>query len=474
MGGSHAKIMRELADIVGPENVSDEAYAIIPYLTDMTPEPEGKAEYVVMPKSVCEIQKIVKLANREGIPITPFSAGTNVGGLSIPRKGGIVLDLRRMNKIIRIDEDSMIAIVEPGVTFGQLSKEIERLGFRYPIPAGPHNASVVCNALLEGHGNLSVLCGAQSDNIVGLEVVLPDGELIRLGSCALSPYWFSRYPLPDLMGLFIGWQGTTGIVTKMGIKLMPKREHIDLIVLEHMDIDSFGDFAIELSRTRAFDACVSYTWAMQMAAKFIPKEPLPAKGRDEGDMYTYITITGLDEEELELRRRIVGRVCKKYEEKGLLRAFVISEEEKKAILTLPSRKGWVGWSTRRGGGLTWIGTYSPLSLWPTGIKGMMQIEEKYGLDPMVITRVIDFGHYGMLRAIIPYDKEDPDEVKRCRNAMVELAEYALKLGAIIYKPPSWAAEMMWGKADPGFVKLMKLIKRAIDPKGIMNPGRLGL
>jgi glycolate oxidase len=200
-----------------------------------------------MPKDVEEIRRIILLAKREKIPVTPFVYGTNVGGLSIPAEGSILVDLRRMNRIVSIDDDGMVAVVEPRVTQSQLKKELDKRGLYYPYTAGPHCGSVMCSALLEGVGNLSLITGNQADNITGLEVVLPTGELVKVGSCTISPYWFAAFPLPDLRGLFVGWQGTTGIVTKIGLKLIPKRPAVDLVTLKHFNYNDIGPLLSDLA-----------------------------------------------------------------------------------------------------------------------------------------------------------------------------------------------------------------------------------
>ncbi|MFX0140527.1 MAG: FAD-binding oxidoreductase, partial [Candidatus Hodarchaeota archaeon] len=172
-------LINELQKIVGEEWVTDRPEELIIYSKDMTENEPSKPEVVVMPKTTEEVQKIVKLANEKKIPITPYVAGANVGGLAIPTKGGILIDLKRMDQILEVDESNMYAIVEPGVTFGHLKKLLEDdyPQLRYSYPMAPPFTSVVCNALLSGLGNLSYRYGSMSDMVSGLEVVLPTGEI---------------------------------------------------------------------------------------------------------------------------------------------------------------------------------------------------------------------------------------------------------------------------------------------------------
>jgi len=189
-----------LEDIVGSDNVSNEPQALQCYSCDSTTNLPSLPDYAVIATTVEQIQRLVRLANRERIPITPVVGMSNTGGLTIPVEGGIILDLHKMNRIIEINEDIGYAIVEPGVTIGQIDVELKKRGYWVSLPVGPPgSAGLLPGYILHGYGHLGGKFGINSEQITGMEVVLPDGELVRLGGCAVSPYWFHRTPLPDLM-----------------------------------------------------------------------------------------------------------------------------------------------------------------------------------------------------------------------------------------------------------------------------------
>ncbi|MFX1495625.1 MAG: FAD-binding oxidoreductase, partial [Promethearchaeota archaeon] len=218
------KIMTKLEEIVGKEFASNKPEDLYIYSQDPGASEPRPVNFVVMPKRVEEVQKIVKLANREKIPLVPMGGGLTLSGLVIPIKGGIVIDMKRMDKIIEINELSRYALIEPGVTTGQLLAHLKEY---YPdlqpaIPDAPPSATVTGNALIHGSGYLSQKYGNHGNMINGLEVVLPNGEICKLGSCAVSDYWFTRGPIPDLIGLFISSFGTMGIITKLSYRLFPK------------------------------------------------------------------------------------------------------------------------------------------------------------------------------------------------------------------------------------------------------------
>ena len=216
----------ELVAIVGAEHVVTSTDGVRPYLADITEHRPGRADVVVRPASSDEVVAVVAAAAISGTPITPIVAGYNVAGIAIPRDGGIVLDLGRLTGI-EVDRDAMVVIVEPGVTFEQLKAHLDRecpeLVYTYPF--APPFTSVMANALLDGLNNLSMRHGAMGKWITGVEAVLADGTVVRTGSGAVVDSWFGRAPLPDLTGLFVSTQGTTGIVLRAGLALVPRPAH---------------------------------------------------------------------------------------------------------------------------------------------------------------------------------------------------------------------------------------------------------
>src|SRR5438552_10270270 len=213
-----------LVAIVGAEHVDP---TVDDYLTDVTENPAGKADFVVRPGTADEVQAVMRLAHERSVAVTPIVAGYNVAGIAIPRAGGLVLDLTRMDRIVEIDHDAMYVVVEPGVTFGQLKAHLDEHApeLVYTYPFAPPFTSVMANALLDGLNNLSMRHGAMGKWVNGVEAVLPDGEVVRTGSGGVVDSWFSRSPLPDLSGLFVSTQGTTGIVTRISLQLQPEPPH---------------------------------------------------------------------------------------------------------------------------------------------------------------------------------------------------------------------------------------------------------
>ncbi|MEW6264081.1 MAG: FAD-binding oxidoreductase [Thermodesulfobacteriota bacterium] len=226
-----ARLLEALIDLVGRENVSNEPVDLIPYLRDSYAILMGRniplPDFVVLPETAEQVQVLVKLANDHTMPVYPRSFGVNIAGSALPYRGGLILDLKRMNRILEINEDTMTATIEPGVTWAKLRREARKKHLDIIPIGGPYQTSPVGNFLLTNITPYSTKYPA--DRAVTLEVVLPDGRFLRTGSQAapfghkLNPYFRYAYG-PDLTGLFRGSLGNLGVVTKMVIRLRPLAE----------------------------------------------------------------------------------------------------------------------------------------------------------------------------------------------------------------------------------------------------------
>jgi glycolate oxidase len=409
---NNEKILKNLIDIVGKENVFFDGEIKQKYSFDMTENEPHQPDFVVMPKNLNEIINIVFLANKEKFPITPMVAGTNLGGLTIPVEGGIILDLKRMNKIIDVNENEMYAIIEPGVTFGDMKNFLDEnhkdLIFGYPL--SPPHTSVVCNCLLDGLSNLSNKYGVMSDWINGIEVVLPNGDKMMCGSCALSKYWFSRAPMPDLTGLFISWQGTTGIVTKMAVQLWPKPKYRKRMFLLSYDIDTTYNIIRKFSRTGIFDDIGGLSWPTAKMLLGVKKPK--TKDPNEPEFFIYLDISSDTKAEMKLKQDFIKNFLKKTKiEKPLDVELLIKLNPEFAKLSeFPTTLNFL--LDHGGGGLTWIGSYGPTNVWKEAVRCGFKIMSKNDFPPLVVTRPMRGGHFGVLRFIMIFDKTNKEELER--------------------------------------------------------------
>lgn len=465
------KIHRRLVRILGKKRAVSDPDILRKYSEDMTEVPASLPDIVVMPRTAQEIQRIVRLAAASRIPVTPIVAGTNLGGLAIPVKGGIVMDLRGMDRVLEVNREEMYALIEPGVTFAKLK---EHLGSHAPdltigYPLSPPDVSILCNCLLDGLGNLSLRYGAMGDWINGIEAVLPSGEFIRTGSGALSPVWFSRAPLPDLTGLFLNWQGSTGIVTKLAVQLWPAPPHRKRSFFFFYRAEHGLSLLRRMARLRFADDLGGLTWP---AAKMLLGVRRPGRrDPDEPEFFLYSDISGNEREEIRYKEKTLKNAILPYrkEIEGPLdvKDLVRFDSQLARFADFPMTLDFL----LDEGGLTWVGSYGPCSRWEQGLRKGEKIFAEHGLPPLAVLRPMKGGHFGVLRFITVFNKKDPKEVARARRVNERLCDMVLDLGFIPYKAPSWAVKKFRRRLDRGYTGLLKAIKTTLDPLGIMNPGR---
>lgn len=447
------EILSNLEVIVGKEFASNKAEDLYIYSQDPGASEPRPTDFVVMPSSVEEIQKIVKLANKEKIPLIPMGGGLTLSGLVIPIKGGIVIDLKRMDQILEINELSRYALIEPGVTTGKL---LSYLNEHYPdlqpaIPDAPPSATVVGNALIHGSGYLSQKYGNHGDMINGIEVVLPNGEICKLGSCSISDYWFSRGPIPDLVGLFISSFGTMGIVTKLSYKLYPKPKMRDVVFGICRDPNNIPNLVSKITYTDlAEDFLLSKTDKPDYVKDFI---------------LVMVFITGDSEEELASKSKMIKRL---YRKNGA-QYMKMPERTIKGLLIKPQFAAAAA-DFRKGGGFEYVGSFMPLEKIPEASKRAAEISKKYGIITTQAFRIIGKGHCVMFAPTYAFNRADPLDMKNARDALDETNKLVLELGGIPWKTELAGQKLVVEKMDPNYKNLLKTIRNVLDPNGIMNPG----
>jgi len=470
-----------LIELLGNNNVLDDKVSLGAYSEDYTEARPSQPDLIAFPTNAEQVQRIVLKANEKRIPLTPRVYGTNVGGLTIPTRGGIVLDLSKMNKVLEVNIDDMYAVIEPGVT-QQIIKDY-LVSHDIPLTLGyslaPPNTSIFANALLGGLTNRSLKYGDQSEWISGLEVVLPDGTLMKTGSWAMSnTYPFGLVPFPDLTGLFTAWQGTTGIAVKMAFQLWPMHPLNRRLFILGYSASGVYDTVRKLCKKEICDDIGALSWPagkMMMGVK--KPNPVPSEG--EPTFFLYVDLTAEIPEEMKLKEKILNRVLNEARKNGA------KFEEPLDVQTLlkvnPAMGKFADFPTdlefltnHGGGGLTWIGTYGPLSKFTEAADKGIEIMTRHGFPPMIVSRPMRGGHFGVLRFISIFDKKDDSEVEKVKALNHELLSMLADRGFIMYKTPVWAWRELSPRLDPGMLAMMKKIKGLLDPNGIMNPGRMDL
>jgi len=452
-------IYEALVEIVGKDYVSNQKEERYFYGRDPGLMKPHEPDYVVMPRTTEEIQEIVRLANKEKTPVVPKGAGLSLTGLVIPQQGGIVLDMKRMERILEVNEKARYVIVEGGTTHGVLKSYLQKHypSLRHSMPDSPPIATVVANAVIHGQGRLTQQRGFNSDMVSGLEVVLPTGEICRIGSCSVSPYWFSKGPpLPDLTGLFLGWFGTTGIITKLGLKLYPCKKIRDVMLFLTDRAELVPDIMLKLGHTEMMEDIVVST------------QPIPL--RFKGNFFILVFMTGDSDEEIEFKRKMAWDTLWEYFDSRDGGFVSITPDMKTPMMAMPSKDTTRFADVRKGGGFEYSGPIAPVEKYPDFVKKLEELASNYNLSYASAARVIDGGHCMMFSFSYTFNRADPDEMERAKKALDEAAEFSLDQGGVIWKPNIDEQKMMMARMDPNTLGLMGKIKELLDPNGIMNPG----
>jgi glycolate oxidase len=484
---SKEKVLEELIKICGKEYVSDKPHDLYPYSYDMTEVEGHMPDFVVIPETVEEIVQLNKFCDANKIPIVPYATGNNVAGLTIPQHGGIMCDMgKRMKKIIKVHDSAMYAILEPGVTFGQLRKYLDKNhpDLKYTYPFAPPYASVAMNALMAGETNITSN-GTTADWINGLEVVLNNGDVVRTGSCFISKEfkddnWFYRQSIPDLTGLFICWQGLTGIVTKCAVKLVPKREFNTAFGIVLYDSEVCTDLLKKLGRTECCDDLVIVNLELLKALlnhyyRSVENQFKAQKYEDEPDWALYFTISGQTKEILDAKVKYIKEFVEEAKEKSD-RVFMANLFTFQAffgeliglLFELPKFiQSFYYWNS-----ITWIGSYANQDNFPTLMDEAIKLYRKYDMEPLIYLKGMNNGHYGLYRVITRFNKNK--ELETVKKLNEEILELMLDYDCVPDKTPAWITDRLREKGDPNWFKLLERIKKAMDPNGIFNPGKWGL
>jgi glycolate oxidase len=469
-----------LLDLLGAQGVLSEPDDLGPYSEDYTEIPGTMPGLVARVTTAEQVRAIVGEAHRQTVPLTPRVAGTNVGGLALPSQGGVVLDLTEMNAIVEINNDDMYAVLEPGVTQQQLKDELARreLPLTTGYSLGPPHSSVAVNALLAGLTNRSLKYGDQSAWISGLEVVLADGSLMRTGSWALADQPFGRVPFPDLTGLFVGWQATTGIVTKVAFQLWPQHPLTRRLFVLSYSLPATYHMMRNLCRREVCEDIGGLSWpAGKMMLGVSRPAPTPQPG--EPVFLLYVDLAAETEAEMSAKSDLLDALLAQIDGEGTLfeRPMTLDtlldlNPQLSVFAEFPTELEFL--TNHGGGGLSWVGTYGPLSRFePAALEGM-KLMQLHGFPPLIVSRPMRGGHFGVLRFITTFDKQNPAEVSAVQDLNQELLQVVTRHGFVMYKTPAWAWQEYESRIDSAMLRLMKQIKKLMDPRGILNPGKLGL
>ena len=453
-------VKKALMEIVGPDNYTEQLIDLISYAHDASFY-ENRPDCAVWPENTGQISQILALANQEEIPVVPRGAGTGLCGLAVPVKGGIVLDLGRMNRIISIEVPDRLVVVQPGVVYAKLQEALKAVGFFFPPdPASGQMCTIGGNVATNAGGLMAAKYGVTRDYVLGLEVVLADGEVMRTGGRTIKTS--SGYDLPRLI---VGSEGTLGVVTEITLKISPLPEQKTTAMVLFNRLEDAGAAITQLMHSGVIPAALEFlgdeTIDLIRENSDVDLPPAEAILLVETHGHTKVDVDYQME-----------RAAKVFRDCGAFDVSIAKSEEEALRF----------WAVRKSlGGM--LGAVSPngyaedltvpMSRITDYLHGVKEVAARHGL-PM-----FNFGHAGdgNIHTNIMFDGANPVHLEKIKQIREELHQLTVDLGGTLSGEHgiglSKAAHMSL-EHDAASLRVMRAIKAALDPKNILNPGKMAL
>lgn len=455
------EIIQQLKGIVGNDHVYTDQADLFCYTYDgsFSKDKPVMPGALVLPGSTEETSQIIKLAGTYDIAVILRGAGSNLSGGTLPTKDCIILQMTRMNRIIKIDKRNMIAVVEPGVINGRLQEELAKQNLFYPPdPASLAFSTMGGNVAECAGGPRGVKYGVTRDYVLGLEVVLADGSIIKTGSTTVKSV--AGY---DLTRLFIGSEGTLGVITQITVKLLPKPQAEQTVLVAFADLDKTTETVVEILTRGIIPASFEFMdkICIENIESYIPSGlPLDAEA---------VLLIEVDGPQTLLQEQIaeIEKICRRQGAIQIRSASSGAEREK----LWQGRRGIFGAFARKYPTILTEDVTVPRDKIPEAVRKVKEIAEKYRLKMAVLAHAGD----GNLHADILTDERDQQEMERVHQALPELFKAAVELGGTITGEHGIGlakAPFLPMEAGVEGIRVMKAIKKALDPKNILNPGKI--
>jgi glycolate oxidase len=454
--------IKELQEIVGEENARTDEVELMSYSRDMSVH-VGVPDAIVFAHSTDQVSKIMNLANERKIPVTPRGSGTSVTGAVLAPKGGIILDLSKMNKTKEINKEDGYVVVQPGVILNDLNVALAPTHFYPPDPSSGPLASIGGTVATNASGERAVKYGGTKDWILGLEVVLADGRVLKTGTTV--PKSSSGF---DLTHVFIGSEGTLGVVTEITAKIIPTPEYVAFTTIEFENLEDAGNTVTEiLTQGIPLSKCE----VLDSVSLDVVKEVMGLDIRDEVGCMLFIQVDGQKatvQEQLEQ----INEIADKHNQIGMK----WTDDAQEMAKIWEARSGLVAALSKvvRGERLMpLVEDFGvPVSRIPDVIKEVQKVGEKHGF------RIASFGHVGdgNVHAVLLLDARKKEHWQKAKEIAQDFIDVTLRLdgtltaehGTGMAKSPYMVEELGVGQ------DIMRTIKQALDPNGILNPGKMGL
>ncbi len=464
-------ILKQLEQIVGAANISSDKAITAAYSRDQhwSFVPPKNPGCVIRPESREEIREILLLANKNSVPVIPWSTGINIRGMTIPtRDGSLLMDVSRQKRIIEINEEMMTATIEPGVTFGMLLEQTKKFRLRPAFPDAPLTVSALSNNYLRGIYQTAGRDGI--DHVLSLEIILPDGRIMKTGSRLLSEMPYFRYgPGPEATSMLMAGPGTWGVVTEITLKLYTVYDNQKIYYVGFDDVETPVDMMNRVNREELVSSCRfvdTAHWLPPYLGTFdYSYDKLP-------EFVVVLVVEGYDGI-FDAQKKIVERYIKDSGGKILDLPAELADNLKCEMLGAETSPMIFGFK----GNFYCVGYYGPLKLLPKYYNDFKANALKVGLLPQDISFYANtvgrfHGQSTYYELEIYYSSSDEEAVRRLRELHAVTVKNLLDTGIYgWFRPYAGVIEPTLERIGE-FAKFWKDVQHLVDPKGIMNPGKL--
>jgi len=452
-----SRFVQELIDIVGERNVLWDDYDLRLYGYDGSVD-RALPQAVVLPESAEQVAEIVKLCNRASVPYTARGGGTGLSGGSIPVAGGVLITLVKMNRVLEVDLENLRAVVEPGLVNLQLSEAVAGNGLYYvPDPSSQKACTIGGNVGENSGGPHTLLYGVTTNHVLGVEVVMPDGELVEFGGKALD------LPGYDLTGAFVGSEGTLGIATKITVRLVPLPEDVRTLLAVFNTVDDASATVSEVIGKGIIPAAIEMLDQMALQAV---EASVHAGYPEDAAAVLLIEVDGL-RDGLDEQAQAIRDIAEAHNARSLR----IAKDAKERELLWSGRKGAFGAIGRISPEYYVVDGVVPRTKLPEVLEAIAEVGRQYDLR---IANVFHAGD-GNLHPLVLFDGAIPGELERTKEAGAEIMRICIRAGGVLSGEHGIGmekAELMGELFSDHDMEVMLKLKAALDPEGLANPGKI--